>query len=282
MGSYKDLFLLAYELFTRNELEAAIQQLNEAEQFYDRGDSPEGFNLEDLFILRGTIYFSTSNLEAAKSDFEKALRENNSSSEACLGLGQYFFANGLLENAKTMFEWAVKNNHEHPGAQKALANVNLKLNLSMANNSLSATSNKTEQNEKSDPLDEAAKLFAQKNYQEALTKLFAAREQHEEVLASIENFIAFNYLELNDDAKTIEAAERALKLNPFSSQAHATLGEIYFREKNNSAAKKMFEIALKHNPENNFARTGLQNVEQALVNSGGNGKAHNLQFTTSF
>ncbi|MCL5030009.1 MAG: tetratricopeptide repeat protein [Bacteroidetes bacterium] len=282
MENYKDLFLQAYDLYTKGETELAIHKLNEAERLYDPEDSPDGFNLEDLFILRGTIHFSTNNLEQAKSDFERALKENNSSSEACLGLGQYFIAKGLFENAKTMFEWAVKNNPEHPGAQKALANVNSKLNLSMADNSLSAGNNQPAKKEKSDPLDEAAELFAQKKYKEALTKLFETRKQHEEVLASIENFIAFNYLELNDDVKTKEAAERALKLNPFSSQAYATLGEIYFREKNNSAAKTMFEIALKHNPENNFARTGLQNVEQAMGITGGNGKAHNLHFSNSY
>lgn len=282
MESYKDLFLQAYDLYTKGETGLAIHKLNDAERLYDPEDSPGGFNLEDLFILRGTIYFSTNNLEQAKTDFEKALRENNSSSEACLGLGQYFFAKGLFENAKTMFEWAVKNNSEHPGAQKALANVNSKLNLSMADNTLSTVNKQPMKNEKSDSLDEAAGLFAQKKYQEALSKLFETRKQHEEVLASIENFIAFNYLELNDDVKTKEAAESALKLNPFSSQAYATLGEIYFREKNNSAAKKMFEIALKHNPENNFARTGLENVEKVLGIPGGNGKSHSLQFSNSF
>ena len=34
----------------------------------------------------------------------------------------------------------------------------------------------------------------------------------------------------------------------------------------------MYEIALRYNAENNFAKTGLQNTNNALNRSGGNGK----------
>ena len=282
MNSYKELFLQAYNLYTQGETAHAIQKLNEAEGIYESNNSSEEFNLEDLYMLRGTIYLSVNNLEEARMDFEKALKTNPNSSEACLGLGQYFFAQHQFENAKTMFEWAVKNNPAHPGAQKALANVNSKLNLTAEDNSLFPKVSEPANNANADPLDEAAKLFAQKNYKQALTKLFETRKQYEGILASVENFIAFNHLELNEIEKTKEAAERALKLNPFSSQAYATLGEIYFRDKNYSDAKKMFDIALKFNPENNFAKAGLQNVEQSLGASGGNGKAHSHQFSNSF
>ena len=281
MNNFNYLFFQSYNYFKEGMFEAVIERLNDAEANYSVTEE-NNFSLEDLYILRGTAKFSLKNFEEARIDFEKALKSNPNSSEACLGLGQYFFAKGLFEDAKTMFEWAVKNNPEHPGAQKALANINSKLNLSMSDNSMSAENKHTVNNEKTDPLDEAAKLFAQKRYREALVKLLETRKQHEEILASIENFIAFNHLELNEIEKTKEASERALKLNPFSSQAYATLGEIYFREKNNSAAKKMYEIALKHNPENNFAKTGLENVEKVIGISGGNGKAHNLHFSNSF
>lgn len=280
MNNFNYLFFQSYNYYKEGLFEAVIERLNSAEENYSVSEE-NNFSLEDLYILRGTSKFNLRRFEEAKIDFENALKTNPNSSEACLGLGQYFYANGLFEKAKIMFEWAVKYNPDHPGAQKALANVNSKLNLTMSNNSLSEEKEIENQNVNTDPLNEAAQLFTNKKYREALTKLFELRKQHEEILASVENFIAFNYLELNEDDKTKEAAERALKLNPFSSQAYATLGEIHYREKNYSAAMKMFEIALKHNPENNFAKTGLQNAEQALGITGGNGKAQNLHFANS-
>jgi len=114
------------------------------------------------------------------------------------------------------------------------------------------------------PLDEAAQLFAEKNYAGALSRLLSAKNEQEEILGSIENFIAFNYLELDDTESAKSAAERALKLNPFSSQAYATLGEVFSRHKDYASAKKMFEISLQHNPENNFAQNGLQTTCNAL------------------
>lgn len=276
MNSYKELFLQAYELFTNGQLNQAIQKLNEAENYSEPDNSPEGFSKEDLLILRGTIYFAGNNLELAKTDFESALKENNSSAEACLGLGQYFFAKGLFENAKVMYEWAVKNNESHPGARKALENVNVQLGYSSGHNSLTGEIKVPEQPKNLGPLDEATEYFSEKKYSESLSKLLSARKEQEEILGSIENFIAFNYLQMNKDNDAKQAAERALRLNPFSSQAYATLGEINFRDKDYAAAKKMFEIALQHNADNNFARTGLENVNNALGMPGSNGRNKNL------
>ncbi len=281
MNTFNDLFLQGFNNYSEGNIESALDNLNNAERNFLYYEDNK-FTLEDLYILRGTISLSQNSLESARIDFEKALKSNPNSSEACLGLGQYFFAKGQYENSKTMFEWAVKNNPEHPAAQKALANVNSKLNLSVTDSSLNPKSQQSEINAKKEPLDEASELFAQKNYQQALLKLFETRKQYEVNLASVENFIAFNYLELNEIDKTREAAERALKLNPFSSQAYATLGEIYYRDKNYSEAKKMFEIALRFNSANNFAKTGLEYTEQALGTSRGNGKAHSYQYSNSF
>ena len=131
-------------------------------------------------------------------------------------------------------------------------------------NSLSVTKAADEPVQKWGPLDEAAQLFAEKNYAGALSRLLSAKNEQEEILGSIENFIAFNYLELDDTESAKSAAERALKLNPFSSQAYATLGEVFSRHKDYASAKKMFEISLQHNPENNFAQNGLQTTCNAL------------------
>lgn len=215
--------------------------------------------------------------EGARVNFENALKLNPNSSEACLGLGQYFRAKGQFENAKAMFEWAVNYKNEHPGARKALENINVKLGFSPEHNTLLIENNPVKPPQKFGPLDEAAQLFSEKKYKETLSKLNSAKKEQEEILGSIENFIAFNYLELDNSDGAKIAAERALKLNPFSSQAYATLGEISFRAKDYSSAKKMYEIALQHNAENTFAKSGLLNTTNAMELAGGNGILKNFR-----
>jgi Tfp pilus assembly protein PilF len=278
MNNFNELFLEAYNYFTAGEFGSVIIKLNEAGAAYSNTDDNK-FSLEDLYILRGTAYFSSKEYDLAKTDFENALNENPNSSEACLGLGQYFNVTGQPENAKAMFEWAVKYNKEHLGARNALENINLHLGLAPNHNSLLTENSPSEPMQKLGPLDDATQLFSEKKYEEALSKLLAARKEQEEILGSIENFIAFNYLELDNTEGAKNAAERALKLNPFSSQAYATLGEVCFRGKNYADAKKMYEVALQHNSENNFAKTGLQNAINALGLPGGNGKSNNYSFT---
>jgi Tfp pilus assembly protein PilF len=276
MGNFNFLFLQAYNNYTEGLYDLTISTLNDAELNYSP-DEESNFSLEDLYILRGSVFFGINNLEKARLDFENALKANPSSSEACLGLGRYFNATGQLESAKTMIEWAVQYNEGHAGARSALEEINIKLGLPHNHNSLTEANIPNEPAQKCGPLDEAAQMFSEKKYTEAITRLLDARKEQEEILGSIENFIAFNYLELFDMDGAKNAAERALKLNPFSSQAHATLGEIYFRDQKYSEAKKMFEISLQHNPENNFAKTGLQNTFDALGLNGKNGKANNLK-----
>jgi Tfp pilus assembly protein PilF len=277
MNNFNDLFLEAFNYYNEGVFGLVILKLNEAEAAFSASEE-NSFSLEDLYILRGTTYFSNKEYDRAKLDFEKALQENPNSSEACLGLGRFFSVTGQLENAKTMFEWAVKYNKDHAGARKALENINTDLGFAPGNNTLTAENSYPEPLKKLGPLDDAAQLFSEKKYEEAVAKLLHARKEQEEILGSIENFIAFNYLELDNIEGAKNAAERALRLNPFSSQAYATLGEISFRAKNYPAAKKMYEIALEHNPENDFAKNGMQNTISAMELPGGNGKADNHSF----
>jgi Tfp pilus assembly protein PilF len=277
MNNFNDLFLEANNYYKAGVYDLVISKLDEAEQVYSKADNNK-FSLEDLCIFRGGAYFMLQEYERARINFENALKLNPNSCEACLGLGQYFRAKGQFENAKAMFEWAVNYKNEHAGARTALENINVKLAFPPNHNTLSIINNPVKPSQKLGPLDEAAQLFSEKKYRETLSKLFSAKKEQEEILGSIENFIAFNYLELDNTDGAKNAAERALRVNPFSSQAYATLGEIYFREKEFSAAKKMYEISLRHNAENNFAKSGLQNTNNALGLPGGNGKLidHNL------
>lgn len=268
MNTFNELFLAAYDLFTNGRFVLAVEKLDEAAQIYPESDNNE-FSLEDLYILRGTAKFSQNLLEDAKEDFEKALRTNPESSEACLGLGKYFLANGSGESAKKMFEWAVKNNPSHPGAQQALKDINLKLNLSEDDNTLFAAELSEMETEKDNCIEEASELFVQKRFEEAIKKLNIAKKNHETFLASIENFIAFNYLGLQEFNEAAKSAGRALELNPSSSQAYATLGEIDFLNNRFKSSRTKFSQALSYNNENEFARQGLKKVEEVINNSTG-------------
>lgn len=262
MDTFKELFLGAYNLFVEGKFDAAVATLNEAEGKYAPEQAAEEFSLEDLYILRGTINFGLEKLEPARSDFEKALSLNHSSAEACLGLGQYFYAKGLAEHAKTMFEWSVKNNSEHPAAIRALEQVNSELGLASDHNTLFMEQEKEPEAVGSvdSALAKATSLFTEKKYAESLLELSKLKQEHEELLASIESFMGFNFLTINEIEKAKQASERAIKLNPASSQAYANLGEVYFLRKDYDQARRMFKIALDHNPENNFASTGLNNT----------------------
>lgn len=260
MNTFNELFLEAYNFFSNGLFDQAIEKLAGAEQAHSLTDDNE-FSLEDLFILRGTAYFSKHQFEEAREDFEKALKANPTSSEACLGLGKYFLANGLEDNARKMFEWAVKNNPEHPGARKALDDIN-------ANSDGANREEKGASQQQANYIEEAADLFVQKKYNEAIEKVSIAKKEHETFLASLENFIAFNYLGLENLAMAEEAAQNALKLNPYSSQAYATLGEIAFLNNKPEAAKSKFNIALSYNKDNEFAKQGIQKTENLLRTSG--------------
>jgi len=168
---------------------------------------------------------------------------------------------------KKMFEWAVKNNQSHPGAQSALAEINTKLGFSGDDNSLLKVESEQSLELKNNYFEEATDLFTQKKFSEAIEKLTLAKKEHTEFLASIENFIAFNYLGLQKLNEAEESAEKALSLNPLSSQAYATLGEVEFLKNNNETAKEKFNLALSYNNENEFAKQGLQKVENILNGS---------------
>jgi len=104
-------------------------------------------------------------------------------------------------------------------------------------------------------------------FSEAIEKLTIAKKEHTVFLASIENFIAFNYLGLQKIVEAEKSVENALSLNPFSSQAYATLGEIELLKNNTETAKDKFNLALSYNNENTFAKQGLQKVENMLNRS---------------
>jgi glycosyltransferase involved in cell wall biosynthesis/Tfp pilus assembly protein PilF len=82
---------------------------------------------EVFWNLKGCAHLGLLQLEEAKSAFERALRLNPESAEACAGLGEVFYQSQLHRYAKTMFEWAVRNDPTNQRARARLAEVNQKL-----------------------------------------------------------------------------------------------------------------------------------------------------------
>jgi len=242
--------------FALNSVLKTVESFNEEE-----GDSNK-IDLKDLYNLAGNLELLLEQNESARNYFEKALNLDPESSQACNGLGETFFIEKNYEAAKTMFEWAVKNNP---------ANVTAKENLEKVNNALGLSVDLSLNPE--NILTEAAVLFINKKYDDALTKLLIAEEKfngdltnpdNAEFAASFLNLKGFNYLGLNDVESANLCFETALNTNPQSSQACAGLAEIFYRKGMNEESKLMFEWAVKNNPENKFAEEGLSKINSLL------------------
>lgn len=124
------LFLTDQYEDARGMVEANDEQLTHyVDNFLNQGDKAEYYN------IKGFIYLSVDN-DVARECFEKALSLNQTSSQACLGLGELFFRGNLFNEAKTMYEWAVKNDPNNKSAIEALTAVNVELGLEPAHNSL--------------------------------------------------------------------------------------------------------------------------------------------------
>ncbi len=116
---------------------------------------------------------------------------------------------------------------------------------------------------------EAYELFNENKFDESLEKLLAAEKSFNGHLtnptnvnsaAAFFNLKGFNYLGINDIESAKECFERALNLDPNSSEACAGLGEYFYMIGNNENAKIMFEFAVKNNPSNTFASDELSKI----------------------
>ena len=74
----------------------------------------------------------------------------------------------------------------------------------------------------------------------------------------------FNYLGLDDKTNARKCFETALNINHESSQACSGLGELFYLEGKDKEAKTMYEFAVKNNPENPYAVSGLEKVNKVL------------------
>ncbi len=273
----------ALSLIEEKDYEVALDYLKNSVKQYNNFDHDESDpELTNLLNLAGNVSLLNGNLETAQKYFENALKEDNNSSKACTGLGEVLFAAENYEAAKTMYEWGVKNNPDDIAAVEGLAKVNKIFNLPENDNSLFNqdgeevlvdNSNVDSESDADELINEAFEMFNEKRFTEALDKLSQAEKifnghlsnpDDKEFAASFYNMKGFNYLGLNDIDKAKSCFQKALEINPSSSQACAGLGEILYLNKYDEQAKIMFEKAVEYNPENLFAVAGLEKVNKIL------------------
>lgn len=125
-------------------------------------------------------------------------------------------------------------------------------------------------------LDEAYELYTERKFDASLERLNEAEAYLEEnntlipqdklndVSASVNNFKGFNYMSIAEMEKAKTCFEKAINMNPNSSQACAGLAEIFYINGLDKESKVMFEWAIDNNPSNKFAVAGLAKANTQL------------------
>jgi tetratricopeptide (TPR) repeat protein len=269
----------AYNLFSKKDYTSALSVLDTSDseiqkELTDKTQGQREVYLASVQNLRGFICLGMNHNPEAQNCFETALQYNPNSSQACAGLGEVFYLESKDEEAKIMFEWALDLNSGNKFAASGLTKVNQSLGLPASHNSLEADSMTPEELAIFNTcIIDAYKLFKEKKFADSLEKVKKAQElvttgimsnSALQKISSLENFKGFNYLALNDNESALKCFEKALNLDPFSSQACAGLGELYYLYNLDSEAKTMYEYAVIHDSENEFAVSGLTKVNKAL------------------
>lgn len=279
MKNFDQTLTQAYDLFSQKDFSHALDKISEAEEEMIssyKSDEKDNYNKGIVSIenFRGFVYLGLNETEEAKNCFEKSLMLNPNSSQACAGLGEVLFLNHSDEEAKLMFEWAIDINPLNHFAVAGLTKINKQLGLQESHNSLDIDSTEEDDSVRFHNLvEEAYQLFEQKKFDAALEKIDAGEDiitvgvmSHSKLMkiSSLENFKGFCYLANQDYENARECYEKALNLNPKSSQACAGLAEILFINHEDDSAKTMFEWALKNEPKNQLALSGLKKVNESL------------------
>lgn len=133
------------QYFDRTKVNIADKELSLAKENIElaidnyNSSSASIISLVDLFDMAANICLAQSDFDNAKNYFELELQHNNNSAQACFGLGKIFYLQNNLQAAKTMFEWAVKNDPNYQQAMQALEDVNISLGIAKNHNSLVET-----------------------------------------------------------------------------------------------------------------------------------------------
>ncbi len=272
---FNNLITLSYELFGAKKYNEALNALDEAESYLDKDSTKLQTKnaISSILNLKGFCNLSLNEVAKAKKLFDTSLTFNPNSSQACAGLGEICYLKEDEKKAKEMFELAIRNEPNNQVAVAGLAKVNLLLGFPEHHNSLIPTNAQDISQEISREIEDAYELFKVRRYDESIKMLKETENKIEKnykedeclfALGSINNFLGFNYLALNENENAQEVFEKALTKNPSSSQASAGLAEIFFLQGQDDKAKQMYEWAVKHNPENRFAVNGLIKTNRAL------------------
>ena len=264
------------------EYEAALRKINSLlENFDNQKAQQHSTSKASLLNLAGNLAMMIDDINSARTYFESALNEDKESSSACAGLAEIFFIEKNYEAAKTMYEFAYNNDPNNKSAQSGLEKVSALLkNTVEAEINIDGQSNLTIEPLLKNNADDSAglvmkayELFNENKYNESLDILLKAEKYFNGHLsnptnvnsaAAFFNLKGFNYLGINETENARECFERALNLDPNSSEACAGLGEYFYMSGNNENAKIMFEYAVKNNPNNTFAAEELSKISSTF------------------
>lgn len=270
-SEFQNLFLKAYNDYSGKQLTSALASIESAERIFNQNES--GITLEDIYLLKGYIYLALNSTDNARQAFKTALQNNPNSSDACKGLADIFLMGKMYPEAKTMYEWAVKNNPNNTDAKDSLHKVNNLLSVSPATDSSSNLSNDLMENIETE-FDELVKSsylkLEKKEYEFALLALYEAEDIYDETASNLflpEDVCILRgtiYMEIAKYEKAQIAFEKALNINPQSSEACRGLGEVFFKSDMINESKVMFEWAVKNDPENSIAAEYLAKVNSIL------------------
>ncbi len=272
---FTDLLTKAYELFTDKKYSETIELINEAEELLVKFkyDNDLTKPLSSLYNFRGFNYLALQKLDEAEKSYEKALKINPKSSQACAGLGEILFLTSKDKDAKRMYEYAVSYEPRNQFAISGLAKVNKSLGLSENDNTLIPNDRKGITERIGNLIEDAYDNYNKKSYENAIEKLTEAEklvednfdsQENFETLTRVNNFLGFNYLGVDNSSKAKECFTKALQSDSNSSQACAGLGEILYLEGKDEESKTMYEWAVKNNQNNNYALAGLAKVNKVL------------------
>ncbi|MGE5681145.1 MAG: tetratricopeptide repeat protein [Bacillota bacterium] len=267
MKILEEIFNDAYKCFVQKRYSDCVLNLRRSEQYAESLDPNFLVVAENL---KGMSFLGLGEINLAREAFEKALKTDPASSQACAGLGEIFFLNKQDVQAKTMFEYAVQNNPENQIAVNGLAKVNELLNLPADHNSL-ISETKFKNPDFRNVVIESSELFSKGQFEEAIVGINSIEEKLEndlldlrDLLTEMLNMKAAAYLNLNDFEQARLSFEKALNISPDSSTACWGLGEIFYRTNMLTEAKTMYEWALKHDDSNIAAQEGILKVERSM------------------
>ena len=223
--------------------------------------------VSSLSNLAGKLYILSNNVDSSKVCFEKALQLDPKSIAAYTGLGEIYYSLERYDESKSMFEMAITLDHQNESALKGLTKVNIKLNMSAEN--IKVENELLVKNK----LKLIFELYGTGKYKETLLLLndhekeilnYLTETNDIENISGIYNLKGFLFFIMESYNAARENFEKALSINPSSSQACIGLGERFLKNNQSQEAKVMFEWGVKNNPENQIAIKSLSKVNKDL------------------